>query len=66
MVMDDHLYDFGAKVLVETFENTDFTGRYYDNGILEIFDGDELIDTLYWIEASWAEYLFEYHYGVQS
>ena len=64
--MDNHLYDFGPKVLVETFNSADFIGRYYDNGILEIFDGDELIDTLYWIEAYRAEYMFEYHYGDQS
>ena len=66
MVMDDHLYDFGTKTLAETFTSADFVGRYYDNGILEIFDGDELIDTMYWIEAYRAEYVFEYHYGDQS
>ena len=64
--MDDHLYDFGPKVLSKTFKSTDFVGKYYNNSILEIYDGEELIDTLYWIDASWAEYLFEYHYGVQS
>ena len=67
--MDDHLYDFGPKVLSKTFTSTKsgglggFTGKYYENSILEIFDGDELIDTLYWIEEYCAEYVFCYDYG---
>jgi hypothetical protein len=67
--MDDHLYDFGPKALIATFTNTKngelggFTGKYYENSILEIFDGDELIDTLYSIEEYRAEYVFNYHYG---
>ena len=61
--MDEHLYDFGPKVLAETFRSTDFVGKYYENSILEIYDGDELIDTLYWIEECRAEYVFEHHYG---
>ena len=61
--MDDHLYDFGPKVLSKTFKSTDFVGKYYTNSILEIYDGEELIDTLYWIEEYRAEYVFEHHYG---
>ena len=48
--MDDHLYDFGPKVLVATFRSTDFVGKYHENSILGIYDGDELIDTMSWIE----------------
>ena len=61
--MDDHLYDFGPKVLSKTFKSTDFVGKYYTNSILEIYDGEELIDTMYSIEEYRAEYVFEYHYG---
>ena len=64
--MDGHIYDFGPKVLAATFRSTDFVGKYYKNSILEIFDGNELIDTLYWIEEYYAEHEFNYHYGDQA
>ena len=61
--MGEPYYDFGPKVLSKAFTSTDFVGKYYENSILEIYDGDELIDTLYWIEEYRAEYVSEYHYG---
>ena len=64
--MDDHLYDFGPKVLVATFRSADFIGKYHENSILGIYDGDELIDTMYWIEEYRTEYVFEYHYGDET
>ena len=51
------------KVLSKTFKTTNFVGKNYVDSILIIYDGDELIDTLYWIEEYRAEYEFEYHYG---
>lgn len=61
--MDDHLYDLGPKVLSKVFKSTDFVGKYYTNSILEIYDGEELIDTMYSIEEYRAKYVFEQHYG---
>ena len=61
--MDEHLLAWGPKILVETFTSTDCVGKYYKDGRMEIFDGDELIDMFYWIEKYRAKYVFDYHYG---
>ena len=76
--MDEHIYDYGEKVLVSTFASSDkkgeagFTGKYYKDGRMEIFYrvkfGDEwmdteLVDTMHNIEEYRAEYMFEHHYG---
>ena len=57
------IYAFSSKVLVATFTSIDYVGKYYKDGRMEIFHGDEVIDTFYWIAEYRAKYIFDYHYG---
>ena len=73
--MDEDIYEYGEKVLVATFTNYNFTGKYYEDGRIEIFYrvqfGDEwmdteLVDTMHNIEEYYSLEHFNHHYGEDS
>ena len=73
--MDEDIYEYGEKVLVATFTNYNFTGKYYEDGRIEIFYrvqfGDEwmdteLVDTMHNIEEYYALEHFNHHYGEEE
>ena len=73
--MDEDIYEYGEKVLVATFTNYNFTGKYYEDGRIEIFYrvqfGDEwmdteLVDTMHNIEEYYALEHFNHHYGEED
>jgi hypothetical protein len=73
--MDEEIYEYGEKVLVTTFTNNDFTGKYYKDGRMEIFyrveyfdewmDSD-LVETMHNIEEYYALEHFNHHYGEEE
>ena len=59
-LVDNELAKYGPKVLGETFQHGNFTGRWYEDGRLEILRKGALIETLYLVEKDRAEFDFLY------
>ena len=59
-LLDNRLAKFGPKVLGAIFQHDDFTGRWYEDGRLDILRKGELIETLFLVEKDRAEFDFLY------
>lgn len=59
-LVDNGLAKYGPKVLGATFQHGNFTGRWYEDGRLEILRNGVLIESLYLVEKDRAEFYFLY------